>query len=236
MDLKEIDVLGDAVDRHWYYAAKAAAMLRMLDHRAMNTVLDIGAGSGFFAKYLLEQTSTREAWCIDPSYREETDEYSKGKPLHFRRHIGRCDAELVLLMDVLEHVDDDVGLVQEYSGKVASGSSFLITVPAFQALWSRHDDFLEHRRRYRLSQLEETLAKAGLRVVHGCYYFGAILPLAAGFRYAERLSAPQPPRSQLAKHSWLVNALLGAICRAELAVMKANRVAGLSVICLAEKP
>ena len=48
MDLKEVEILGDRADAHWYYRAKSAAMLRMLRGEAVGEVLDVGAGSGFF--------------------------------------------------------------------------------------------------------------------------------------------------------------------------------------------
>ena len=52
MDVKEQELLGPAIDGHWYYRAKSAAMLRMLRGQAIRRVVDIGAGSGFFARRL----------------------------------------------------------------------------------------------------------------------------------------------------------------------------------------
>jgi hypothetical protein len=74
----------------------------------------------------------------------KTGEERIGKPLLFRRSVDQSDADLVLLMDVIEHVEDDVGLVREYANKVAPGTRFITTVPAFMWLWSGHDVFLEH--------------------------------------------------------------------------------------------
>ena len=89
------------------------------------------------------------------------------------------------MMDVLEHVDDDRGLVRHYAGKVPAGAHFLVTVPAFRFLWSGHDVFLEHKRRYRLREIEATMRDAGLEIVRGAYYFGLIFPLAAAVRLAD---------------------------------------------------
>ena len=61
------------------------------------------------------------------------------------------------MMDVLEHVDNDAGLVRHYATKVPSGAHFLVTVPAFRFLWSGHDVFLEHKRRYTLAEIEQTM-------------------------------------------------------------------------------
>ena len=179
MDLKETDILGDSIDEHWYYCCKAAATRRLLGNMPIRRILDVGAGSGFFSHHLLTHTDAHEAWCVDISYPADSSATTAGKPVHYRRGIDSFDADLVLLMDVLEHVDDDLGLLKSYVDKVPSGSRFLMTVPAFQFLWSGHDDFLEHKRRYTLAQFETLAGDAGLTVQRGAYYFGAVFPIAA---------------------------------------------------------
>ena len=91
------------------------------------------------------------------------------------------------MMDVLEHVPDDAALVAEYAARVPPGARFLITVPAFQWMWSGHDVLLEHFRRYTLRQIEAAVSRGGLRVERGCYFYGGVLPLAAATRLAARL-------------------------------------------------
>ena len=182
MDLKEIDILGSDIEGHWYYHSKARAMMRLLEGSTPSKILDVGAGSGFFSRHLLKHSAAEEAWCVDISYDTDFDSYEAGKAVYFRRSIGSLKADLVLLMDVLEHVDDDVGLLKNYKNKVPRNSRFLISVPAFQFLWSGHDDFLDHKRRYTLDQLEKVVRNAGLKVKHGVYYFGMIFPIAATLR------------------------------------------------------
>ncbi|QSN60683.1 MULTISPECIES: bifunctional 2-polyprenyl-6-hydroxyphenol methylase/3-demethylubiquinol 3-O-methyltransferase UbiG [unclassified Caballeronia] len=236
MDVKETEILGDDIDRHWYYASKAKAMRAMLGTQVVSSILDVGAGSGYFSGKLLETTEAREAWCVDIGYPNDSDAFRAGKPVHYRRSIASSNADLVLLMDVLEHVDDDVALLAEYVRKVPAGARFLITVPAFQFLWSAHDDFLEHRRRYVLPQLEHVVREAGLHVDRGGYFFGGVFPIAAGMRLSQRYRAGEAPaQSQLKRHHWLVNRVLASICDAELPFMRWNRIAGLSIFCMATK-
>jgi 2-polyprenyl-3-methyl-5-hydroxy-6-metoxy-1,4-benzoquinol methylase len=199
-------------------------------------ILDVGAGSGFFSHHLLTHTAASEAWCVDISYSADSSATTAGKPVHYRRGIETIEADLVLLMDVLEHVDDDLGLLKMYVDKVPSGSRFLMTVPAFQFLWSGHDDFLEHKRRYTLAQFETLARAAGLSVQRGAYYFGAVFPIAAALRLLPQGAQTQPPRSQLKRHHPLVNTLLKTLCSLELPLMGMNRLAGLSVFVLAQKP
>jgi 2-polyprenyl-3-methyl-5-hydroxy-6-metoxy-1,4-benzoquinol methylase len=234
MDLKEEDILGEAIGRHWYYRSKAAALRRAIKGLRPRRVLDVGAGSGFFSRHLLAETGVQSALCVDIGYPREWDDTAAGKPILHRRDCDPNDCDLVLMMDVLEHVKDDTGLVRHYAGKVKSGAHFLVTVPAFRFLWSGHDVFLEHVRRYRLAEIEETMRSAGLEIVKGAYYFGFVFPLAAAVRLATRRD-PQP-KSSLKKHDALTNGLLTAICAAELPLFPANRLAGLSAFVLARKP
>ncbi|HEX4552231.1 class I SAM-dependent methyltransferase [Pseudomonas sp.] len=236
MDLKETDILGDSIGEHWYYSSKAAATRRLLGDSPVRRILDVGAGSGFFSHDLLTRTSAQEAWCVDISYLSDSDATIAGKALHYRRDIEAIDADLVLLMDVLEHVDDDLGLLRSYVDKVPSGSRFLMTVPAFQFLWSGHDDFLEHKRRYTLAQFETLSRDAGLTVQRGAYYFGAVFPIAAALRLLPSGSRAQAPRSQLKRHHPAVNRVLKTLCHLELPLLGRNRLAGLSVFVLAHKP
>jgi SAM-dependent methyltransferase len=234
MDLKEEDILGAGIGRHWYYRSKAAALRRMVGALDAKHILDIGAGSGFFSRHLLAETGAQSALCVDIGYAADRDDSANGKPVLYRRDTGPTDCDLVLMMDVLEHVDDDRGLVRHYADKVPPGAHFLATVPAFRFLWSGHDVFLEHKRRYTLPEIEATMRGAGLQVVRGAYYFGSVFPLAAMVRLAERNTTA--PRSSLKRHGALTNGILTALCTAELPFFPANRLAGLSAFVLARKP
>jgi 2-polyprenyl-3-methyl-5-hydroxy-6-metoxy-1,4-benzoquinol methylase len=234
MDLKEEDILGADIGRHWYYRSKAAALGKMVAPVAPRHILDVGAGSGFFSRHLLTDAGAQSALCVDTGYPADRDDSVAGKPILYRRDIGPTACDLVLMMDVLEHVDDDRGLVRHYAAKVPAGAHFLATVPAFQFLWSGHDVFLEHRRRYRLSEIEATMRDAGLDVARSAYYFGLVFPLAAAVRLVERNTGE--PRSSLRKHGAFANGLLTGLCAAELPLFPLNRLAGLSAFVLARKP
>lgn len=238
MDLKESTLLGDQAAAHWYYRSKAAAVVKYLSDRKVNRILDVGAGSGFFTKHLLQHSSATSGLCVDTGYARDHDEQCSGKPVAFRRSCDGVDADVVLFMDVLEHVDDDAGLLASYAAKVPAGAAFLITVPAFQWLWSGHDVFLEHKRRYDLAQLERTIRAAGLALERSSYYFGLVLPIAAAVRLGANMTwRPEPaPRSHLKMHGSLVNGVLSTLCLAELPLVRFNRVGGLSVFALAFKP
>jgi SAM-dependent methyltransferase len=236
VDLKEVGLLGADEGSHWYYASKARALRRCLGDRSPARILDVGAGSGFFSKMLLRTTAAQSAVCVDPGYPADRAETEAGKPIWFRRHSTAGDADVVLLMDVLEHVDDDVALLREYAASAGRGTRFVVSVPAFSWMWSPHDDFLEHRRRYTLRETTNALSAAGLAPISGFYFFAALFPPIAALRlWRRRQIAQEPVSSDLRRHHPVTNRLLAAICQAECAVAEHNRLFGLTAFAVAEK-
>jgi 2-polyprenyl-3-methyl-5-hydroxy-6-metoxy-1,4-benzoquinol methylase len=229
MDIKERALLRENADEHWYYRSKAKALARLLGDVTQRNVLDVGAGSGFFSRYLLTNCGASEAWCVDSNYAADSDVVENGKNIHFRRSIGFVDANVVLLMDVLEHVDDDVGLLRDAMSKAAPQATFLISVPAFQFMWSGHDVFLEHKRRYTLAALERVVEAAGLRIRQSTYFFAAVFPAAMLVRLPRKLfGGAVQPASDMKVHSRPVNWLLNAVSSAELKLIARNRWFGLT--------
>ncbi len=239
MDVREQEILGTEIDQHWYYMSKGAALLAFVRELSFKTIVDVGAGSGFFSRVLLAQTAAQRAICVDPAYENEGTDFISGKPIHFQRSLSNVEAEIVLMMDVLEHVDDDGALIRDYAARVKGPAYFLITVPAFQWLFSQHDVFLQHRRRYKLEEIEAVAVESGLELVRSSYFFGFVFPLAAVRRIAGRIlhSANETDtRSDLKRHAPVVNAALRSACSAELAtVFPRNRIAGLTAFCLGRK-
>jgi hypothetical protein len=74
----------------------------------------------------------------------------------------------------------------------------------------------------------------GLQLVSSCYFYGLLLPVAYLMR--KLLGHDATPKSDLQRHNGLVNSLLKGICFIELLFMRANRMAGLTVFCLARIP
>ena len=236
MDLKESQLLGEEINTHWYYRTKTIALEKILGLKNFNSLLDVGAGSGFFTKYLLNNTSINNSVCVDIGYEGEFEEVLGEKHISYLKSIEGNDADLVLLMDVLEHVEDDHALLSEYVEKSKPGTTFIISVPAFQFMWSDHDVFLEHFRRYNISELENLVTGTGLKIERSCYFFSLVFPIAFAVRMFEKLcSKSESPKSGLVKHSRFVNTILVSLCNIDLSFFKYNRLFGLTVFCVAKK-
>ena len=241
MDLKEEKAIGGDPSRHWYYISKGRAIKSLLGDKPIKQLMDVGAGSGVFSKMLVNEGRAASAICVDPGYEADFVGARASGKIEYRRSVDKVDADTVLMADVIEHVDDDVALVRDYADLAAPGTRFLISVPAFQFLWSDHDEFLEHRRRYTLASLKQTIERAGLVPKDTRYFFGMLFPAVAAMRLVSgRLGAGRSAKeaeSQLKPAPVWLNASLVAIHDLErLALFPFNRLAGVTAFCLAEKP
>jgi len=235
MDVKELGQLDGPPEHHWYYASKFALLSNAVAALGARHVVDIGAGSGVFSRLLLERTDCATALCVDPAYEVEEDVEVAGKVLRFRRHYDGSPVDLVLMMDVLEHVDDDVGLLKDVMGPIRAGTPLFVTVPAFMFLWSGHDVFLEHRRRYTRATLGAALRAAGLKIDWLRYFFAVIFPLAAIVRILRR-GRTATGGSDLRPVPRFVGTLLKAALRLELRLLFPYLpLPGLSVVALARR-
>jgi len=240
MDVKEEDILGSSVSSHWYYVSKGQVIQEFLNPLAINSVLDVGAGSGVFSKYLLDMSIVEAARCVDTAYEiDDRSEAHNGKPIRFIKSVDSINESLILMIDVLEHIEDDLTALKQYVELMPIGSYALISVPAFNFLWSGHDIFLEHKRRYTLLELEALVESSGLRVLQGRYFFGLLFPIIALIRLRNRAlmkAGKLTAKSDLSKPNDWLNKLLITIHILELKTLfSINRAAGLTAFCLAQK-
>lgn len=230
MDLKELGQVNPS--RHWYYQVKVRAIRNRLRGYLPKSfqMLEVGAGSGFFTRALAQFFSISQAWCVDPNYSSERCGISDS--IHYLREVPRSVVEgvdLLLFIDVLEHVDDDAGLLRKYVSQARPGALVLVTVPAFMSLWSSHDVYLEHHRRYRLKELRLVAESAGLQVVESVYLFGTVFPVAWIVRRLRRRSRPS---SDMKSVPMVLDQILRTVCFIEHRI-PGNKAFGLSALVLA---
>lgn len=239
MDLKEENAIDGDPAAHWYYISKGRAIKALLGKKPIDLLLDVGAGSGAFSIMLTDEGCAAKALCVDPNYKEEFIGERRTDKVDYVRAASAVNADTVLMIDVIEHVDDDQALIRDYADRAPPGTRFLIAVPAFQFLWSSHDVFLEHRRRYSLGMLRQTVEAAGLAPLKMRYFFGFLFPAAAIMRFADSLfnRKNSPKRSHLkTAPAWLNNSLTAVHDLERMTLFPFNRFAGVTVFCLAEKP
>ena len=193
MDLRESHYVTG--NRHPWELARVKA-LRAIGEAygglpAAARILDLGCGDGFLIESLFPQATVAIDAVDIHLTAEQVAAFSAERPrLNFHNSYESLIAKgyrLLTMFDLLEHVEDDVGFLRETTSRFAApGSLLFCTVPAFQTLFSSHDSFLKHHRRYSRRGLQQVLGQAGLRLVGSGYLFGLLLPARALAVLAEK--------------------------------------------------
>lgn len=165
MDLSE---RSDSIYRHPWELSRTDVLLGELDKLQISgEVLDIGCGDGFFDKELLKRfSSVTNVWGID-IYADSCVHAGKWHNVNAYREIEGKKFDYILMMDVLEHIGDDVKFLKDIRKYQKANTILFITVPAFQRLYSLHDEQLHHFRRYEYKSLHRVLEEAGYKIVPG---------------------------------------------------------------------
>ncbi len=239
MDIKELES-GVDPHTHWYYQSKKQPLLGVVSslHAEALHLIDVGAGSGFFSVALQHHfpTTFSKISLVDTAYTEAEILSSNGETMQKQHELPiKIEQSLVLMMDVLEHLENDSQLLTQLKARaVADTNHFFITVPAFKSVWSAHDEYLGHYRRYTKSSLKKVLLDTGYTVDKIYYLYGTLFPLVFVKRKLSAFfaSAHAPTQSDMKPlPSWL-NALLLRYSSCEMLLTKYNRWLGLT--CVAE--
>jgi len=182
-----------AVDEHhWWYRGRRRVIRAELDRLALPPgarILDAGCGSG---RTLVELANYGGEVC-GIELNSDAAELARARGLGDVQ-VGRLEElpwedgafDLITCLDVIEHVPDDVTALVELRRVVAPGGWLLVTVPAYQALWSRHDEANHHYRRYSRSMLRAAARQAGWQIERVSSFNSLLLAPAAAVRLAQR--------------------------------------------------
>lgn len=169
--------------KHWWFVTRKNIVLdfvdRFLPKDDQVKILDIGCGSGLM---LNDLEKVGQTFGMDMS--DEAISFSKEifggtvekGALPDQVPYQEDFFDLITALDVIEHIDDDVGSISAIRDLLVPGGKCIFTVPAYMFLWSAHDDMNQHKRRYTLPELNEKLVKAGFSVEKISYYNTLLFP------------------------------------------------------------
>jgi len=169
MDLTEKT---SCVNRHPWELSRTQRILDIVKKHVMRSIADIGAGDRFFLSKLPGGAASAK-YAVDTGYTEKSELIDGVLCLNDISELPES-IDAVMLMDVIEHIQDDGAFIKEILGKLSTDALVIVTVPAFQMLFSNHDVFLRHYRRYGRKQLLAFLRSNKL-FVERCHYFYASL-------------------------------------------------------------
>ncbi len=172
---------------HWWWRAReeiVVKQIRALGFTAASNrrILDIGCGNGLLFHRLAE-IGIPEGIELDANL---VTEDPKPGPVHvtpFEAWVPPHQFDLILMLDVLEHVQDDLYFLEKARAALRSDGVLLLTVPARPELFTSHDRINIHLRRYRKLELITLIKEAGFLVekAHHLFFWPAIVKLAIRF-------------------------------------------------------
>jgi SAM-dependent methyltransferase len=227
MDLTEVP--GAPFRRHPWEVARARFFRRVLTDAGLlgrpRAVLDVGSGDGYLARTLLDgMPAGSSVLCLDANYSAEDLRRFADPPragLGFARERPGDAFDLLLLLDVIEHVPDDRAFLRELlAANLGAGGAVLVSVPAWPALFSSHDEALKHYRRYTPAACRAVLGEVGLRVTRSGGVFHSLLAprllAVTGERLRRRLGGKPPPPTNLGQ--WEGGRAVSAVVERALAL------------------
>ncbi|RMD94910.1 MAG: class I SAM-dependent methyltransferase [Calditrichaeota bacterium] len=254
MEKRTYHLFKELQNEHWWFAGRRQIVASLLKTTLATggpgltpgsnlRILEVGCGTGAMLGMLGQ---FGEVWGVDQS----TDAVEICHALNFRNvylanefSMAPNTVDLLSFFDVIEHVQDDAGLVQSYLNYLKPGGWVVITVPAFQFLWSDHDEVNHHYRRYTRPQLQQLITRLGLQVERMTYFNAFLFPPIALARMLQKLKRKFVPAPVAAMHSDFerphqsLDRLLQKVFASErFFLTKLNFPFGVSLLCIARNP
>jgi SAM-dependent methyltransferase len=233
-------------DRHWWFRGRREILTRVLERHLQpppdggpRRVLDVGCGTGAMVLHL-ERYGEAQGIDADPSAVEFCRRRGVRRVQQVtseRLPFETGSVDLVTALDVLEHVDDDTGMLREIHRVLRPGAMALVSVPAFPLLWGVQDEISHHRRRYRRRELELRTTKAGFTLEKLSHFNTLLFPPIAAIRILRRCLRLTGPKSdfEVAVPASLNAALAGLFALEAPVVERASLPFGVSLLAVGRK-
>jgi ubiquinone/menaquinone biosynthesis C-methylase UbiE len=245
LDERYFDVMATQAQVHWWYRARRALVGELLagEIPAGARVIDVGCGTGDNLGALESASGggpvvgvelSPYAVCHAPRSARGAVRVGVARAEHLP--FPEACADLVTSMDVIEHLDDDAALA-DYHRVLRPGGTLLLTVPAYQWLWSDHDVWAAHLRRYNRSTLVAVAERSGFEPRRVTYFNSFLVPPAAVLRRTPARHLVKGEQDEVGATSPTVARVMTGLASLERRWARHRPVPfGLSIACVATRP
>lgn len=228
------------IERHFWSRARNALIDRALrDATRLGLIgerarlLEVGCGPGIVVAALRHaghDVIGAELGCPTP-LPDVAAFIATGTPAQHLDRATRKGIEALLFLDVIEHVADDAGLLKDTLAAFPNCSCVIVTVPARPEVWSRHDDYYGHFRRYTSTSLRASLRAAEVEPAMVRALFPSLYGAAALMKLVGRDRDPvmRPPRNAA------LHGLLAAALTMESRLLGGTGLPGLSLLAIGSR-
>ena len=227
---------------NWWFVSRRRYLLDLLKNESKDSkVLDIGCSSGIFLNDL-ERLGFKKENLFGIDISEKAIENCKNNGI---QNAFVMDAQKIVLSekfdvivasDCLEHLQDDSLAIRNWYELMKTGGTMYVFVPAFQSLWSKHDEVNMHYRRYTNEELKDKLINENLSILKSSYWnFFLFIPLYI-FRKIDAILSRNKKKEGQIIDAKLANIFLLKLLLFENRLLKyVNFPFGVSTFCIAKK-
>lgn len=178
-------------DNYWWFLARreiiSKSIKKTLKLDKNEFILDVGCGTCGMAEYLakdfnvvaIDTSELALEYCkkrgVEHSFLSTLDSFPKEK----------YNIKAITILDVIEHIEDDKAIVTQLYDTLPINGYLIASVPAYQFLWSFHDEVHKHFRRYNLSNFKKLIAEAGFDIQFATYFNTFLFPIALTKRFLD---------------------------------------------------
>lgn len=233
----------DVETEHWWFKSRREYLLDLLkDAPRDSKILDIGCSSGIFLKDL-EALGFNSTTLFGVDISENAISNCKSNGLS---NVYVMDAQnititekfdIIVSSDCLEHLKDDNKALVNWNDLLKIGGKLYVFVPAFQSLWSYHDEVNMHFRRYRKSELKKKLRKQNFNIIKSSYWnFSLFIPVYIFRKMSAIFQKNKSAESDISVGNYFINKTLLNLIKLENKALKyVNLPFGVSTFCIAIK-
>jgi len=238
---KEIQRISEFEEDYWWFIGRKKIIQTIIKNE-LNTneslkILDVGCGTGGTTS---ELKKLGEVYGIDFSFSALQFSTKRGLQV-LKGAVNKLPFlddtfDMITMFDALEHIEDDFLVVKELSRIIKKTGMIVITVPAYQFLWSDHDVTVSHYRRYNSKSISDVVTKGGLSIFRMSYFITIPFVPIALFRLFSKLKTKKP-KSDLAvvRFPKIIDKIFRNILFFESKLLqKIDLPFGLSIICVAK--
>ena len=164
-------------ENQWWYKSERDILISLFSiYSKKGLLLNAGCGTGITSSFLSKQTKV-----INADISESAIEYSLRR--NNTNHII-CDCSVLPFKDntfdtiiadnVIEHIDNDFSVITEFERTLKSDGVIILSIPTYNFLWTLHDDFAHHKRRYDKSMIKDLIGISDLKI-RRMFYWNSIL-------------------------------------------------------------